>query len=479
MSHSEFPVDLATSEATPDLNTPASQRLAAFLVAFNTGDQDTIARFMSEGYAPSALQDQTPAERALWDASLFRDTGGLQLIHVETGENEILAHARTNLCGDWFRIRISVEPEPPHRITAITTRPGGRPLALGAHSPLSDEEISDRLNELLGKLTQADMFSGALMVTRGDALVFQHACGLGSQSYNIPNQLDTRFNIGSLAKCFTAVAIGQLAGQGLLSFDDPIARYLPDYPRDVAERVTIHHLLTHTSGLGNFWNEKFETHRAKLRAIADFIPLFIDDPLAFEPGGKWSYSNAGYILLGAIIEAVSSQDYFEYVRQRIFSPAGMLDTDSYEIDRPQPHLAIGYTFNGLNDRPDFGPRRNNLFMHVVKGNSAGGAFSTVKDLHRFSQALLGNRMLSPELTSLMLRGKVAMGGSDDRQYAYGFMLNLVDGKRIIGHSGTFPGIGARLDMYLDHGYTVAILSNYDPYMTQALGSRLREWIAGY
>jgi CubicO group peptidase (beta-lactamase class C family) len=252
----------------------------------------------------------------------------------------------------------------------------------------------------------------------------------------------------------------------------------------VADRVTIHHLLTHTSGLGRYFNPRFEAARSKLRAVMDYIPLFVEDPLAFEPGAGWRYSDAGFILLGAAIESITRQTYFEYVRNHVYQPAGMINTDAYEMDRPVPNRAIGYTFNGLDDRPNDGPRRNNLFMHVVKGSPAGGAFSTVEDLSRFSQALLGHHLLNPELTDLVLAGKVTLGEAtlgtpEEKRYAYGFMVTLVEGKRIAGHSGTFPGVGARLDMYLDHGYTVVILSNYDPFITQAIGNRLREWIAGY
>jgi CubicO group peptidase (beta-lactamase class C family) len=459
---------------------PAGERLAEFLAGFNGGDRAAISRFIAQHYAPSALQDQTVDERATWDLSLQRDTGGLNIAYVEPGSDaEILAYAQAALTGDWFRIRLSVSPEPPHAITAITTRPSQRPALLGPHPALGSDELIVRLKEMLGRLIRADMFSGALLMARDGQPIFRLAFGFANQAYGVPNQLDTKFNVGSLSKSITAVAIGQLAGQGLLAFDDPLIKHLPDIPSQIGERVTIHHLLTHTSGLGNYWNEKFEASRARLRTVADFIPLFIDDPPAFEPGSRWSYSNAGYILLGAIIEAVSRQTYYDYVREHIYQPAGMIHTDAYEMDRPVPNLAIGYTYNGLDDRPEFGPRRTNLFMHVVKGGPAGGAFSTVDDLFSFSQALLGHKLLSPEMTGLVLEGKVSMGKAEEKQYAYGFMLTLVDGKRVVGHSGAFPGIGARLDMYLDHGYTVVILSNYDPYITQAIGNKLHEWIAGY
>lgn len=151
------------------------------------------------------------------------------------------------------------------------------------------------------------------------------------------NRTDTRFNLGSMTKMFTAVAIAQLAELGKLSFHDPISRHLPDYPNEaVASKVTIHHLLTHTSGMGDYQNEKFYARLDQLRTLSDLVPLFVNDPLAFESGAKWDYSNAGFVVLGLIIEKVSGQDYFTYVKQHVFKPAGMTSTDFYERDKNVP-----------------------------------------------------------------------------------------------------------------------------------------------
>lgn len=152
---------------------------------------------------------------------------------------------------------------------------------------------------------------------------------------------------------FTAVAIAQLAEGGKLSFSDTVGKLLPDYPnRVVAEKVTVHHLLTHTSGMGSYFNDKFFANLNNMKTVADYLPLFASDPLAFEPGTKWQYSNAGFTVLGLIIEKLSGQSYYDYVKQHIFKPAGMVNTDSYERDKDVPNLAIGYTKMGDNGRPD-------------------------------------------------------------------------------------------------------------------------------
>ena len=274
-------------------------------------------------------------------------------------------------------------------------------------------------------------------------------------------------------KMFTGVAIVQLAEQGKSSFDDTIDTYLPDYPHEVASKVTIHHLLTHTSGMGTYFNERFDKVWAELRTVENFIPLFRDDALSFEPGERYQYSNSGFILLGAIIERVTGQDYFSYVHDHIYLLANMTNTAAYEMYRSIPNLAIGYTRRGQYGELASGERRNNLFLHVVKGGPAGGGFSTVDDLHSFSLALQEYRLLSPKYTDMMLTGKVVRNNSG-AMYAYGFGNETINGHRIVGHNGGAPGISSRLDIYLDMGYTVVVLSNYDPPIADKVAAQFRE-----
>jgi len=160
-----------------------------------------------------------------------------------------------------------------------------------------------------------------------------------------------------------------------------------------------------------------------------------------------------------VIEKVSGQDYFDYIREHIYRPAGMANSDSYDLEIDTPNLAIGYTNQGFGG-PSSGPRRNNLFMHVVKGGPAGGGFSTVEDLAKFAAALQGHKLLDARHTELVLTGKVQAFGPNTR-YGYGFIERVENGKRVVGHGGGFPGISAQLDIYRDQGYVLAVLSNYD------------------
>jgi CubicO group peptidase (beta-lactamase class C family) len=293
----------------------------------------------------------------------------------------------------------------------------------------------------------------------------------------VPNRLDTKFNLGSMNKMFTAVVIAQLAEEGKLAFGDPIGKHLTDYAnKEVAEKVRIHHLLTHTSGVGDYFNEQFMTaSRDRFRTVRDFFPLFVERPLEFTPGERFRYSNAGFLLLGAIIEKLTGKSYFDAVQERLYRRAGMTNTDAYEMDRDTPNLAIGYTWDGV-ESPSDGPR-NNLFMHVIKGGPAGGGFSTVEDLLRFDQALRRHRLLGPKQTELLLTGKVKPNPARDSEYGYGFFVEKRGGQRIVGHGGGFPGISAALDIYLDSSYTVAVLSNDDG-GARHVSAKLRTLIAG-
>jgi CubicO group peptidase (beta-lactamase class C family) len=231
----------------------------------------------------------------------------------------------------------------------------------------------------------------------------------------------------------------------------------------VADKVTISHLLSHTSGMGDYFNEKFEASKHKLRAVDDFLSLFIDDPLSFEPGTKAQYSNAGYVVLGKIIEATSGQDYYDYVREHIYKPAGMNDSDHYEMDMPTPNLAMGYTKMDENHRPQEGPRRCNVFYIGVKGSPAGGGYSTADDMLKFCIALRGHRLLNPKYTELMLQPIRARTAEEAKSRRFGL-------------AGGAPGVGAIFKMYLDLGYISVVLSNYDPEAMWTIDKKIDEMI---
>jgi CubicO group peptidase (beta-lactamase class C family) len=191
--------------------------------------------------------------------------------------------------------------------------------------------------------------------------------------------------------------------------------------------------------------------RARFRTLEDFKPLVKDEKLAFEPGKRFRYSNTGMFFLGVIIESVTGESYFDYIRENIYKPAGMTNSDSYEMDIPVENLAIGY----YRDQESPNEWKNNYYLHVIKGGPAGGGFSTVADLHRFGQAILTGKLVSPKSLEVMWKDY------SGENYGYGFRLDDGHLGKVVGHSGGFPGINANLDIFVDAGYIVAVMTNYD------------------
>ena len=313
-----------------------------------------------------------------------------------------------------------------------------------------------RLTEAhLAKLVRSDQFSGVVLIAKDGKPLFRKAYGFANLADRIPNREDTKFNMASMGKMFTGVAILQLTESGRLSLDDKVGKYLPDYPNSVVrDSVTIRQLLTHTAGLGNFWDEHAKLAKERFKSVSDYLPLFVNQSLLYTPGTSFVYSNSGYMVLGLILEQVTGQSYFDYVKEHIYKPAGMTNTDAYELDYVVPNLATGYTRSI--ERP--GQWMNNSYVNVVKGGPAGGSFSTADDLLSFANALMQFKLLSREKTADLTAGKVPYG---NRRYAYGFTEEIANGHRIIGHGGGHIGIADELMIFPDLGYTVVILTNGD------------------
>jgi CubicO group peptidase (beta-lactamase class C family) len=346
------------------------------------------------------------------------------------------------------------------------------PQTLASSKKRSNEEIASELESLLSQLAAEDAFSGAVLVAKNDVPVFKQAYGMADKAHNLPNSIETKFNLGSLNKMFTGVAIAQLAERGKLSLTDTIDKYLPNYPdKPVASKVTLHQLLTHTSGMGDYLNQDFSAQQASFKTVTDYLPLIAKSPLAFEPGQRFQYSNAGFVVLGAIIERASGQTYYDYVRDHIFRPAGMKNTGFYPVSGNLANSAIAYTSLGPNG-PQPGPRHV-AEREELKGGPAGGGYSTIDDMLKFSIALREHKLVDARYTELITTGKV---DAPFGKYGYGFGDVNFNSVRSVGHNGGAPGIAAQFDLYPELGYTVIVLSNYDPPAMIKVLSKIRTLI---
>jgi CubicO group peptidase (beta-lactamase class C family) len=436
------------------------------LEAVSAGDPDGVLAAMQENWVPAEEGSDRESRWKRIARMLTQRHAGLEIVGVLVERRDELVVVTQDPDGMRLRFGFEFEAESPHRVVSMSVDAddsrGGRPELPAFQVPSDADEaaIVAALGAWFDALAERELFSGAALVAWHGQALFNGAWGLASREWNVPNRVDTRFDLGSINKSFTQIAIGQLASARKLSLDDTIADHLPDYPNgDVARKVTIRHLLEHTSGLGDiFTDEYFRSSKALYRSPADFFPLFASAPLQFDPGTRSAYSNAGYMVLGAIIEAASGETYDAYVVRHLFQPAGMADSGFFAKDEPVPNVAVGYTRHA----PDgTGELRNNLFRLPIRGNSAGSALSTVEDLLRFDNALREHRLLPPPWTRWYFGGDEP-STSESQQSERAMAAS--------GIAGGAPGVSAVLES--DADLALIVLANGDPPITESIARTL-------
>jgi len=427
----------------------AEQQAKAWLDVFNSADRSALLAFLQKN-RPNAVD-------RLDSAMEFRErSGGLQLVEIEESTpTRFTAFVQEKDSDQFGHIAVEVEPAPPYRIINFEIRAIPRPAKF-AIPRLNQKEAIEALNRKLQEEAARDSFSGTALVAQNGMVLFQHAYGLADRATNAPNTLDTQFRLGSMNKMFTAVSVLQLVQSGKLQLNDAFGKYLSDYPnKDMASKVTIQQLLTHTGGTGDIFGPEFDKHRLELKTLQDYVRLYGDRPVAFEPGSRFEYSNYGFLLLGVIIEKVSNQTYYDYVREHVFKPAGMNSTDSLPEDQPVASRSTGYM------KEASGPWMENKDTLPYRGTSAGGGYSTVVDLYRFAMALQQHKLLDAAHTEMLVTGKVDTGHGPDK-YAFGFFETDSNGLKCFGHAGGAPGMNGELKICPKAGYVIAVLANLDP-----------------
>lgn len=343
----------------------------------------------------------------------------------------------------------------PNRIEITMMRPTPE-LPAGARPPTKRQGVAlvKAFSARAARYADIGDFSGAVLLAKNGHVLFQKAYGFADREAHKPNQLNTQFRFGSMGKMFTMIGIMQLAQDGKIDLSSPIGRYLPNYPnQDVATKVTVANLLTHTGGTGDIFGPNFEAHKASLRDLKDYVDLYGKRPLEFPPGTRSAYSNYGFILLGRIIEEVSGLTYNHYLQRNIFAPAGMDSTGNLPESDRLPRRAVGYMGFGANLKRTDG-------MLPFSGTSAGGGYSTVSDFSRFIDGLVSHRLLHADTLQKLVSGGIT--AKDGTFYPYDFSRTVPGTGRFIGHNGGFPGMNGDLLHFLDSGYTVIVLANRDP-----------------
>ena len=333
-----------------------------------------------------------------------------------------------------------------------------RLLEKGADPKIEMPSKEAIVDALFNGAIKEDSPGASVLVAQNGETLYQKGFGFANLEHHVPIAAETKFRIGSISKQFTATAILKLQGEGALSMEDTLSKFIPDYPR--GDEVTIHHLLTHTSGI-----RSYTSHADFLETVAteikpeDLIDSFKDDNYDFDPGEKWLYNNSGYFLLGYIVEKVSGESFGDYLKNHFFDPLGMKDTAIHHWSLILEHEAAGYSYID-------GKFQKALNWDMSRAGGAGALYSTVGDLYRWNEAIFNGKVLSEEtlksaFTPVMLNDGSkanAMGG----EYGYGWMFSEKRGLKEIAHGGGLHGFATYLTRYPEEHFTVVVLTNCQP-----------------
>jgi CubicO group peptidase (beta-lactamase class C family) len=321
-----------------------------------------------------------------------------------------------------------------------------------------------RLRECIQNQVEPEPFSGVVHLTKGDEILFEAGSGLAIRSERIPNTIDTRFQTASGCKIFTSVAICRLVEQGRLSFDALLSDCVDVAFPNFAPDITIHHLLTHCSGITSYFEEDVDPDYEalwqdvpmyKVRGPRDFLPLFQHKPMKFAPGERFEYNDGGYILLGLVVECVTGTDFTTFEQENVFRVAGMQDSGYFATDRLPERTAYAYI------EDDDGAWRTNFYAVPIIGAPDGGAYTTARDMARFWRALISGRLLSAEMTGSLLESQiVTTGNPTSTHYGYGVWINQAEGLvRNYFVEGFDPGVAMKSSFYPDEDLLLTVIGN--------------------
>ncbi|MDV9042147.1 serine hydrolase domain-containing protein [Stenotrophomonas sp. RAC2] len=422
----------------------AQDAIDDWLAAFNAGSLDALQAF-ADRYAKK--EGSSPK-----DYLEFRESTGplrvLETIGGAPGHAKLLVMGQLNERAMW--VTADMDPDNPGQLKLFqiegTDTPGKyKPERVSLPALMADAKAK------LEALRAQDALAGALLVARNGEVLLDWRGGEADRERHIAVDADTRFRLASSNKMFTSVAILQLVQAGKMGLDDTIGRHLPDYPNTtVADAVTVRQLLTHTSGLGDFFGDDFDQYSASLKTLDDYVQRFARDAPQFTPGSQDSYSNYGFIVLGRIIEAVSGQSYYAYVEQHILRPAGMTGTGFQPETVQVPQRAVAYT------------KEDGQWVRETKslpwrGMSAGGGYSTATDMLKFAEALRSGKLVSPALLQ-----QATTAQNHKRWYGFGFVVQGEGREHQYGHEGGAPGSNSAIVVMPAQGYVIVGLANVDP-----------------
>ena len=459
--------------------TPAQSAARAVLAALN-GSHATRSALVAGAFSSQALENESAAARLKWLDRIAADSNGLStLASSARGDRMVETIVKSNRRGKFGKLVVFTSKAEPGKISDIFLLGARDPAKVKAEAwaegPLPLPSIAAESDKHADALAADDDFSGVVLVAKGDKLLVKHAYGFADQEWHVRNRPDTLFHLASIGKMFTAAAILKLARQGKLSLGDPLAKWVPEYPHAESARITLEQLLTHSAGIGNWDGRQVRGEQTGAEMAATMT-----QPLTFAPGERFAYSNAGYVLLQAVVEKASGKPFAAALKELVFDPAGMAHTGLWPVTAIVPNRATGY-LRGEDDPLGLRPRYSNEQFLGYGANGSGGEYSTAEDMFRFLSAIADGRLLGASGTKQMLTPRKDFAGSPrPAKYGYGADLEQCAGHPVFGHEGGGPNSGVSSLAYrtLDTGWTIVVLSNYDPPAAADLAFGICEFVAG-
>jgi D-alanyl-D-alanine carboxypeptidase len=451
------------------------KRASNWFDAVNSGSEPGIREFIERNFSAEGKRGDAAAETAFQMRRIYEQSGGLQILAVTppSGPYGLTITVKTRRGENYARIAIGEDNRDPGKIIGFGVwkidPPNSKTAIDWPREKLTEKEMIAEIKRQVAKRVAEDRFSGVVLIGRDDKILLHVAHGLAERSFKVPNDVDTKFNLASVGKMFTATAIAQLVKEGKLTYETKLISVLPDFPNnEAAKKITIHQLLTHTAGMGTLFESPGYQRLRRYRSSWDQVSAFADEKLFFEPGTRWRYSNAGYVTLAAVVERLTGMTYLDYVRENIFKPLGMKDTDSYAHDEVVPNMSVLYV-RSPDDPLGIEPYVADHILAGYRGNGEGGGYSTSMDLFRFARSYRTGKLLGPEAQNILVTPKVDEDGKGNNLWGYGVKQTTVNGLIVRGHSG---GGRTHVQMIWESGYTVIVQTNTVPPPVTALSNEI-------
>ncbi len=451
---------------------------AQFVRAINADTPEAQSKAVPEVFAQSFIQSTSEARLAALFAKLRQQFGVLEYHHselVETKFGERLSrilhvYAKAKGAKMWQDIQLRIEDNPPHKIKELAfIAEVAEPIAL-PNGAITDRNTLAWLNNYIDKLIADNDLSGSILIAQSDKPIYERSFGFADAKRAVKVTPETRFGMASGSKMFTALAIAQLAEKGKLKYSDPLSKFFPDFPNAAfAKKATVHHLLSHTSGVNEYWTPEYEKNWQNIRDNKQMLPWVYKVGTDFEPGAKFHYSNSNFILAGLVVEKVSGMDYYEYVRKHITGPLGMTMTDFYQRDGSVTNLAepLKRGANGW-EMVELGAR----------GTSAGGCFSTPREMLKFARGLTSGKLVAKDALALLTASKTR-GLDAQTDYGYGFELGNQGQVRSFGHGGIARGTNFAFQYFPAEDLTFIAFNNQNNGAYDDLRKNIVKLITGW